>query len=132
MSLSVTRPAKTLTQSPTWPNHQRHRTAFESDNGRSVLEAGTALHAPNPSLPEATRRAWEGGKRFFAQKPAGMADRHSARGGEHNSGERTSARRAGGDDCIDAEAAAITVHREDQHQNQYKEISPRPVVIVVI
>ena len=65
---------ETLTQSPTWPNHQPHRTAFESDNGRSVLEAGTALHAPNPSLPEATRRAWEGGKRFFAQKPAGMAD----------------------------------------------------------
>src|SRR6516225_3253918 len=72
------------------------------------------------------------GKRSFAQKPAGMADRHSARRGEHNSGERTSARRAGGDDCIEPEAAAITVHREDQHQNQEKEISPRPVVIVVI
>jgi hypothetical protein len=28
-------------------NHQPYRTAFESDNRRSMLPAGTALHAPH-------------------------------------------------------------------------------------
>ena len=50
VALSVTRLVKTLTQSPTWPNHQPHRTAFKSDNGRSVLAAGTDLHAPQLPL----------------------------------------------------------------------------------
>jgi hypothetical protein len=30
-------------------NHQQPRTAFESDNGRSVLQPGTTLHAPKPT-----------------------------------------------------------------------------------
>src|SRR5215469_14293981 len=49
--------AQTLTQNSTWPNHQLHRTAFEPDNGRSVLAAGTALHAPNRSSRTAPRNA---------------------------------------------------------------------------
>ena len=41
--------AQTLTQKPTWPNRHR-RTAFETDNSRSVLAAGTAESAPQPTF----------------------------------------------------------------------------------
>ena len=38
-------------QKATWPNHQRQRTAFETQIGRSALATGTALHAPfRPSI----------------------------------------------------------------------------------
>jgi len=36
---------KSLTQKPTYPNHQEQRAAFETHNGRSALAAGTALRA---------------------------------------------------------------------------------------
>jgi len=33
------------------PNHQQPLTAFETHNGRWTFAAGTALHAPFPTLP---------------------------------------------------------------------------------
>src|SRR5215472_11633242 len=46
--LHLPRPrTKRLTQSLHGPNHQRRRTVFKTHNGRSVLEAGTGLHAPH-------------------------------------------------------------------------------------
>jgi len=62
----------------------------------------------------------------------GNGRRHSTRHSEHNPRKRTSAPRAGGDDCIEAEAAAEPVHREEQHQKHEKKLSPRPVVVIVV
>jgi hypothetical protein len=43
------------------PNHRHPPTAFETDNGRSGLGAGTALHAPLRPLPRAAAESvgWE-------------------------------------------------------------------------
>jgi hypothetical protein len=38
--------AKSLTQKSAPSNRRQHRTALETDSGRSALAGGTGLHAP--------------------------------------------------------------------------------------
>ena len=57
--------SKNLTQKPTWPIRPSRATAFKTDNGRSVLAAGTGLHAPKATLPGPDDRSEETSKRPF-------------------------------------------------------------------
>jgi hypothetical protein len=43
--------SQSLTQKPTSPDHRLSLTAFETHNGRSTFATGTALHAPDRTLP---------------------------------------------------------------------------------
>src|SRR5580704_855742 len=51
---------ESLTQKPTWSNHRLPLTAFETHNGRSTFAAGTALHAPYPTLAVTASGCWVG------------------------------------------------------------------------
>jgi CobW/HypB/UreG, nucleotide-binding domain len=48
-------PSSSLTQKPMSPGHRQPLTAFETYNGRSTFDAGTALHAPIRSLADGSQ-----------------------------------------------------------------------------